>query len=74
MKKLTEKDEKKIEFVLKSISNGLACSFEKNKCLKYLDSVLRPKCAVCRKLIEGDFVEKNQYKMHKSCESRYRGK
>jgi hypothetical protein len=74
MIELSEKDVEKLKFVFKSISDGLACSFDKNKCLEYIDSVLNPKCAFCRKPITGGFVVVNQHKMHPECGNRYKRK
>lgn len=74
MKSLSNNDVKKLEFVFKSISDNLACSFDKNKCLECLDSILNPKCAFCRGEIEGDYVVVNQYKMHEKCSTKYKRK
>ncbi len=70
--RLTEKDLKKLRFVFNSIYRNDACSYDKQKCLQYLDSIINPKCAVCRKPLDSDFEIINEKKMHKKCRNRYK--
>lgn len=69
---LTKKDVEKLCFVRKSLVEGTACTIEKGRCVSFLDDVLEPKCAVCRRVIGEDLVVVNERKMHVSCRSKYR--
>ena len=70
---LTKKDIEKIEFVRKSINDGKACTIDKNTCSSFLDSILEPKCCICREIITENLVIVNERKMHASCSSKYKG-
>ena len=70
---LTEKDLKRLKFVLKSIDRNDACSYDKQECLRYLDAVINPRCAVCRKPLDTDYEIVNDKKMHIKCRKRYKG-
>ncbi|MBU4437342.1 MAG: hypothetical protein L6243_06115 [Candidatus Altiarchaeales archaeon] len=70
---LTEKDLEKLKEIQKSIDSNTACLYDKQKCLEYMDSVLNPKCAVCRKPLEGEIDIVRGRKMHPSCRKRYKG-
>ena len=73
---LTERDLKKLRFVLKSIERNEACLYDKQRCIQYLDSVINPRCCVCRKPFEGgkgEIVIIGDHKMHKICRKRYHG-
>ena len=70
---LTQKDIEKLKFVLDSLNKGNACTIDKSTCISFLDSIINPKCAVCRGLISDDIVVVNDRKMHGSCRKKYRG-
>lgn len=70
---LTKRDIEKLKEIRKSIFEGNACTYDKIKCLEYLDSVLEPKCVICRQKIEDNYVILNEKRMHKACRGRYRG-
>ncbi len=70
---LTKKDIEKLVYVRKSVNDGLACTINKNECILALDSVLEPKCCVCRQVIESNPIIINERKMHASCRSKYKG-
>ena len=72
-KTLIEKDITRLKEIQKSILLGLACTHDKLKCLDNLESVINPKCAVCRKTMEGEIMVVNGHKMHKTCRKRYPG-
>ncbi|MBN2014499.1 MAG: hypothetical protein JW778_04910 [Candidatus Altiarchaeota archaeon] len=68
---LTKKDVEKLKKIQRSIAEGNACSYDKTECLTYLDSILNPKCCVCRKPL-GDEIEIVQdHKMHLKCRKKY---
>lgn len=69
---MTEKDIEKLEFVMNSVLDGNACTFDKNKVLEALKSILKPKCAVCRQDITADLVIINAKKLHNRCKKRYK--
>lgn len=69
---LLEKDIEKLKFVKKSIERGDACTYDKPTCLGYLDSVITPRCCVCRKPIDGDMIVIRERKMHPTCSKKYR--
>jgi len=71
--RLTSKDHKRLKFVLESIARNDACSYDKPKCIEYLDSIVNPRCVVCRKPLDGDYEIVNERKMHKKCRKRYKG-
>lgn len=70
---MTEKDVKKLEYILKSIKEGNACTLDKNNCILALESIIEPKCCVCRKIIDEGLIVVNERKMHERCRSRYKG-
>lgn len=70
---LTKKDIEKLVYIRESINEGLACTVNKNECILALDSVLEPKCCVCRRVIEDNLVIVNERKMHAGCRSKYKG-
>ena len=70
---LSEKDLKRLESVREAVEKCTATTYDKKACLDALETVLEPKCAVCRQLIEGDMVIVNERKMHAGCRSRYNG-
>ncbi len=72
-KTLIEKDLERLKKVQNSIFQGIACTYDKEKCLDYLENIIAPKCAVCRKPLNGDIMVVNDHKMHKACRKRYRG-
>jgi len=72
-RELTEKDLEKLDFVRKSIAKGDACTYDKDMCLEYLESILNPRCSICRKPLEGAIVLVKGRKMHPRCRNRYRG-
>ncbi len=69
---LTGKDAEKLKAVRDAIEGGTATTYDKKACLEALNSILEPKCAVCRKPIEGNMVVVNERKMHEGCRSRYK--
>ncbi len=69
---LTSKDLDKLEYILDKIKGNTACSFDKPKCVENLESIINPKCAVCRNLIEDNMVIINERKLHDACKSKYR--
>lgn len=72
-KTFTDKDIERLKEIRKSIMDNVACSYEKEKVLEYINSIIEPKCAVCRRLIESDMIVVNERKMHPGCEKRYTG-
>lgn len=68
---LTKKDIEKLEMIRKSVIDGNACTFDKNRVLDHLNSIIEPKCAVCRGKIESDMVVINKKKVHDGCKKRY---
>lgn len=70
---LTKRDIEKLKEVRKSILDGNACTYDKIKCLQHLESILEPKCVVCRGKIDDDYVIVNEKRMHNACKGRYRG-
>jgi len=70
--KITEHDLEKLKELRKFIMDGTACSYDKMKALEYLNAILEPKCAVCRKIIEGECFVSGKYKMHEACSKRYK--
>ena len=71
---LTEKDEERLRKVKRSIENGTAATYDKPECIKALESILDPKCSICRKSISEDICIVNERKMHQKCKGRYKGK
>jgi hypothetical protein len=72
---LTSKDLEKLRFVQKSVIENTACSYDKEVCMQHLDSVLDPKCMMCRKSLaaEAEIEIVNDKKMHVKCRKRYKG-
>lgn len=70
---LIEKDIERLKEIQKSIFQGLACTHDKLKCLDYLETLINPKCAVCRKPMEGEILVVKGHKMHKTCRKQYHG-
>ena len=71
--RITEADMEKLKKIQKSIDEGIACTIEKQENLRYLDSIMNPRCSVCRKPLDGDFEILKNRKMHKKCKKRYKG-
>ena len=69
---LTQKDLERLKKLLKDIEDGTATTYEKPASIEALKSILEPKCAVCRRLIDKEMVVVNDRKMHSSCKSRYK--
>ncbi len=69
---LTNKDIEKLKKIQKSIAAGDACTYDKAECLKYLESIIEPKCCVCRKPIQDEIEIIRDHKMHPGCRKRYR--
>ena len=70
---LSNRDIKKLREIQKHVAEGVACTYKKEKCLMYLDSILNPKCCVCRKPLTDPIYIINDYKMHIGCRKRYKG-
>ena len=70
---LTQKDVERLKKLKRYIEGGTACTFNKNDSITTLNSILEPKCAVCRKPIESDLVIVNDRKFHLECSRRYKG-
>ncbi|MEA3254307.1 MAG: hypothetical protein U9Q22_00550 [Candidatus Altiarchaeota archaeon] len=70
---LSNRDIKKLREIQKHMVEGIACTYEKEKCLMYLDSILNPKCSVCRKPLTDPIYIINDHKMHVGCRKRYKG-
>jgi len=68
---LTKKDVLKLKKVKKFVDEGTACSFHKKEVSHLLESILNPKCAVCRKPIGEEMEVVNQRKMHPGCRKKY---
>ncbi|MEA1924643.1 MAG: hypothetical protein U9M95_02125 [Candidatus Altiarchaeota archaeon] len=71
--RLTKKDKKRLNFVFKSIARNDACTYDKQKCLQHLESIINPRCVVCREPLDSNFEIVNDKKMHKKCRKRYNG-
>ncbi len=71
-KTIINEDIEKLKEIRSSISEGLACTYDKIKCLDYLETLINPKCAVCRKPLKGEILVINSHKMHIACRKRYR--
>ncbi len=69
---LTRKDLEKLKYVLQKVKEGTATTFDKATVEQYLDSVISPRCAICRGIIEEDIVVINDRKMHSSCSKKYK--
>ena len=70
---LSNRDIKKLREIQKHVAEGIACTYEKGKCTEYLDSILNPKCSVCRKPLTDPIYIINEHKMHIGCRKRYKG-
>jgi len=71
MRTLTEKDMEKLKEIQKAIAGNTACLYDKQRCLDYLETIINPRCAVCRKPLEGEIAILRGRKMHPSCRKRY---
>lgn len=69
---LTQKDLEKLKYVLQKVKEGTATTYDKATVEAYLESVIRPRCAICREVIEKDMVIINERKMHSKCSKRYK--
>lgn len=69
---LTPKDLEKLKYVLQKVKEGTATTFDKASVEQYLESIISPKCAICRGVIEGDIVIINDRKMHTKCSKKYK--
>jgi hypothetical protein len=71
--KLTQKDVEKLKYVAEKIKDGTATTLEKSTVEQYLESILNPRCSICRGIIQEDedLVVINDRKMHIKCSSRY---
>ena len=70
---LTNRDLEKLREIQKHVSEGTACTYDKQKVQEYLASIINPKCSVCRKPLEGAINVVNDYKMHLKCRKKYLG-
>jgi hypothetical protein len=70
---LTVKDIEKLKKIKDSINRGIATTYDKSACIESINSILEPKCTVCRGIIESDLIVINDRKMHEKCRSKYRG-
>jgi hypothetical protein len=70
---LTNRDLEKLREIQKHVSEGTACTYEKPKVSEYLETIINPKCSVCRKPLEGIITIVNDYKMHPKCRKKYKG-
>lgn len=70
---LIEKDVERLKAVLESIKKGTSSTFDKNANIEALEAILKPKCAVCRKPMEGEMTVINERKMHPKCKGKYKG-
>jgi len=70
---LTGRDLEKLKEIQKHVCSGVACSFEKARCEEYLETLLNPKCSVCRKPLEDKILIVNDHKMHPKCRKKYLG-
>ena len=70
---LTNRDLEKLRKIQKHVSEGTACTYDKQKVQEYLESIIKPKCSVCRKPLEGNICVVNDYKMHLKCRKKYPG-
>lgn len=70
--KLCGKDIKKLENIEKYVKEGTANTLHKKEVLKALETILRPKCAVCRKPVGDDLLIVNGRKLHSKCSTRYK--
>lgn len=68
---LTERDREKILEIQRSISTGTACTYDKNRNLEYLESILNPRCSVCRRPLKGVILIVRGHKIHKECREEY---
>ena len=68
---LTKKDVGKLQLIHGMIENGTATTYDKKACLEALNSILEPKCAVCRGTIKDDQVIVNDREMHQKCRAKY---
>lgn len=68
---LSKRDIKKLREIHRYMAEGIACTYEKAKCMEYLDSILNPKCSVCRKPLTDPIYIINDHKMHTGCRKRY---
>jgi len=69
---LTRKDIEKLEFVLEKVKAGTATTYDKATAEQYLESIIRPRCAICRDVIADDLVVINDRKMHAKCSKKYK--
>lgn len=69
---LTQKDLEKLKYVLKKVKEGTATTFDKADVEQYLDSIISPRCAICRGIIEDNIVIINERKMHSGCSKKYK--
>jgi len=72
--KLTQKDIEKLKYVAAKIKEGTATTIEKSTVEQYLESILNPRCAICRCVIEKDeeLAVINERKMHIKCSKKYK--
>ena len=69
---LTSKDLEKLKYVFQKVKEGTATTFDKQVVEQYLDSIIRPRCAICRGVIDEDIVIINDRKMHSNCSKKYK--
>lgn len=69
---LTPKDFEKINYVLQKVREGTATTFDKATVEQYLESIISPRCSICRGIISDDMVVINDRKMHAVCSKRYK--
>jgi predicted nucleotidyltransferase len=70
---LTNRDIEKLKEIQKSVSEGTACTYDKQKVQEYLETIITPKCSVCRKPLDSAVVIVNEHKMHPKCRTKYKG-
>jgi len=69
---LTDKDIEKLKTVLDHIEKGTATTYDKKASIDALNSILEPKCAICREIITEEMTVINDRKMHKKCSLKYK--
>lgn len=70
---LAQKDIEKLKYVLQKVKEGTAATYDKASVEAYLESVIRPRCAICREVIDKDMMVINERKMHSRCSKKYKG-
>jgi hypothetical protein len=68
----TSKDFEKLKFVFQKVKEGTATTFDKATVEQYLESIINPRCSICRLVIDGDMIVINDRKMHAVCSNKYK--